>query len=84
MDMLTGKIILPEEFQRMLAKTDAWMEGNLTKALKRLEKNKNIMEMKIPPTERQLKEGKVRRNDPCPCGSGKKFKKCCWINNRSV
>lgn len=22
-------------------------------------------------------EGKVGRNDPCPCGSGKKFKKCC-------
>lgn len=21
---------------------------------------------------------KVGRNDPCPCGSGKKFKKCCW------
>ena len=20
---------------------------------------------------------KVRRNDPCPCGSGKKYKKCC-------
>jgi len=20
----------------------------------------------------------VSRNDPCPCGSGKKFKKCCW------
>ncbi|MGA2863834.1 MAG: SEC-C metal-binding domain-containing protein [Verrucomicrobiota bacterium] len=20
---------------------------------------------------------KPRRNDPCPCGSGKKFKKCC-------
>ena len=20
---------------------------------------------------------KVKRNDPCPCGSGKKFKKCC-------
>nr|WP_239575317.1 SEC-C metal-binding domain-containing protein [Geomicrobium sediminis] len=20
---------------------------------------------------------KVVRNDPCPCGSGKKFKKCC-------
>jgi len=18
------------------------------------------------------------RNRPCPCGSGKKFKKCCW------
>ena len=23
---------------------------------------------------------KVGRNDPCPCGSGKKFKKCCGIN----
>ena len=21
---------------------------------------------------------KLGRNDPCPCGSGKKFKKCCW------
>lgn len=25
---------------------------------------------------------KVGRNDPCPCGSGKKFKKCC-IHNKS-
>ena len=23
------------------------------------------------------KAGKVGRNSPCPCGSGKKFKKCC-------
>ncbi|MBI9080939.1 MAG: YchJ family protein [Pseudodesulfovibrio sp.] len=23
------------------------------------------------------KETKVGRNEPCPCGSGKKFKKCC-------
>ncbi|NJR42690.1 MAG: hypothetical protein HC767_08495 [Akkermansiaceae bacterium] len=22
-------------------------------------------------------EEKVGRNEPCPCGSGKKFKKCC-------
>jgi SEC-C motif len=21
---------------------------------------------------------KVSRNAPCPCGSGKKYKKCCW------
>jgi uncharacterized protein YecA (UPF0149 family) len=20
---------------------------------------------------------KIGRNDPCPCGSGKKYKKCC-------
>lgn len=23
------------------------------------------------------KEKKIGRNDPCPCGSGKKYKKCC-------
>jgi preprotein translocase subunit SecA len=23
---------------------------------------------------------KVGRNDPCPCGSGKKYKKCCGSN----
>ncbi|MDA8029506.1 MAG: SEC-C metal-binding domain-containing protein [Nitrospiraceae bacterium] len=22
------------------------------------------------------KDNKIGRNDPCPCGSGKKFKKC--------
>lgn len=25
---------------------------------------------------------KVGRNDPCPCGSGKKFKKCCMGNGK--
>lgn len=30
----------------------------------------------------QRKTGrKVGRNDPCPCGSGKKYKKCCGINS---
>jgi SEC-C motif-containing protein len=23
------------------------------------------------------KPAKIKRNDPCPCGSGKKYKKCC-------
>jgi SEC-C motif-containing protein len=25
----------------------------------------------------ELFNAKVERNEPCPCGSGKKFKKCC-------
>jgi uncharacterized protein YecA (UPF0149 family) len=30
------------------------------------------------PEEYQLKAGdRVGRNDPCPCGSGQKYKKCC-------
>jgi preprotein translocase subunit SecA len=24
-----------------------------------------------------VKAKKIGRNDPCPCGSGKKYKKCC-------
>jgi hypothetical protein len=27
-----------------------------------------------------IKEQKVYPNDPCPCGSGKKYKKCCGKN----
>lgn len=27
-----------------------------------------------------VNENKVGRNDPCPCGSGKKYKKCCGKN----
>ncbi|WP_263138871.1 SEC-C metal-binding domain-containing protein [Pseudomonas sp. RIT-PI-AD] len=29
----------------------------------------------LEPTRNPLKD--VGRNDPCPCGSGQKFKKCC-------
>jgi preprotein translocase subunit SecA len=32
----------------------------------------------VPATQTAKREGnKVGRNDPCPCGSGKKYKKCC-------
>ncbi|RJQ53131.1 MAG: hypothetical protein C4526_07140 [Nitrospiraceae bacterium] len=24
--------------------------------------------------------GRTSRNDSCPCGSGKKYKKCCGMN----
>lgn len=24
-----------------------------------------------------MTNNKIKRNDPCPCGSGKKYKKCC-------
>jgi preprotein translocase subunit SecA len=32
------------------------------------------------PKKREI--AKVGRNDPCPCGSGKKYKKCCGINEQ--
>lgn len=30
--------------------------------------------------KQKIKVGKIGRNDPCPCGSGKKYKKCCGRN----
>ena len=41
--------------------------------------------MQVSPYDNKSELGKLRiknknrfRNKPCPCGSGKKFKKCCW------
>jgi preprotein translocase subunit SecA len=28
-------------------------------------------------TTKSSRSRKIGRNDPCPCGSGKKYKKCC-------
>lgn len=39
---------------------------------KRKEIKKNYNRSKIV-----VKDKKIGRNDPCPCGSGKKYKKCC-------
>lgn len=33
-----------------------------------------------PPPPFHASPSKVGRNDPCPCGSGKKYKKCCGLN----
>ncbi|HSW32391.1 MAG TPA: PBPRA1643 family SWIM/SEC-C metal-binding motif protein [Steroidobacteraceae bacterium] len=35
------------------------------------------MDHALRPPEPVLAAPKIGRNDPCPCGSGKKFKKCC-------
>jgi preprotein translocase subunit SecA len=44
--------------------------------------SKMIMSLKIEkeeiPKKTQVISKKPGRNDPCPCGSGKKYKKCCW------
>jgi tetratricopeptide (TPR) repeat protein len=33
---------------------------------------------------RQTAMAKLGRNDPCPCGSGKKYKKCCLAENEAA
>ncbi|OIO60203.1 MAG: preprotein translocase subunit SecA [Verrucomicrobia bacterium CG_4_10_14_3_um_filter_43_23] len=34
-------------------------------------------QQKLPQVTIQREEPRIGRNDPCPCGSGKKYKKCC-------
>jgi hypothetical protein len=40
--------------------------------------NPGLMPAKVETFRRE--EPRVGRNDPCPCGSGKKYKKCCGKN----
>jgi SWIM/SEC-C metal-binding protein len=35
------------------------------------------LEILLNPQKTRIAEEKVGRNEPCPCGSGKKYKKCC-------
>lgn len=41
---------------------------------------RNIKQFMVPRKPRMIIrefDKKISRNDPCPCGSGKKYKKCC-------
>ena len=48
-----------------------------------LEKDKaediSDLEILLNPPKTVVTEKKVGRNDPCICGSGKKYKKCCGM-----
>jgi hypothetical protein len=69
------------DFEKLLwnmhdAKAD-WLYGmnewnNIFDEEKRKEIKKDFNRSKIV-----VKGEKIGRNDPCPCGSGKKYKKCC-------
>ncbi|GAG08774.1 unnamed protein product, partial [marine sediment metagenome] len=54
-------------------------EGKDRKTLSRLSRTPISVgaERREGPREPIRKMAKIGRNDPCPCGSGKKYKKCC-------
>lgn len=49
----------------------------LTKIYNELRQSLAATDAPPAPSVLSQKRQKVGRNDPCPCGSGKKFKKCC-------
>jgi uncharacterized protein len=62
--------LTPEQWRKRLL--DA--EAGLPATLERLRTFWNIV--KHPPATQRRDAPKVGRNDPCPCGSGRKFKQC--------
>lgn len=59
--------------------SEAPVETALTKAAESASSNTSEESAKPKPKKKQASE-KVGRNDPCPCGSGLKYKKCGMIN----
>ena len=57
------------------------LKAELQKMPKRQEENKDLrtnQPMGVPMPKKAKQE--IGRNDPCPCGSGKKYKNCCGAN----
>ncbi len=50
------------------------VETNLSKAAENFDSSEDKDEIEVRPVK---KGEKIGRNDPCPCGSGKKYKNCC-------
>lgn len=67
-------------FKNMVAAKADWLYGlDAWVNILGIERCKELYkEQKASQTIR--KEAKVYPNDPCPCGSGKKYKKCCGKN----
>ncbi|MBC8129100.1 MAG: UPF0149 family protein [Rhizobiaceae bacterium] len=41
------------------------------------------MMLRPDPVQAPIRVVKIGRNDPCPCGSGSKYKKCCGANSQA-
>lgn len=68
------------EGHRMFQEFLASIERTIAKALMQAEIkiNQPVQQQKpMIPTRSDSSGNKVGRNDPCPCGSNKKYKKCC-------
>ena len=50
--------------------------ANRTRSVDDLQDEEDLI-ANTPKVEPIKADGKPKRNDPCPCGSGKKYKKCC-------
>lgn len=66
----------PEMAKRKVAEIEALIRG-VRDNMRLAEYNGNTYNLLSAASSVVRNQSKVGRNDPCPCGSGKKFKKCC-------
>ncbi len=60
--------------QRQLRRWQELNKGTAKGSKKEIESDsEDKTSARVPP----IQSHKVGRNEPCPCGSGKKYKKCC-------
>lgn len=57
-------------------KRDEWSRKSMTSD--EIDAEKELLD-NTPPVEPIKGDDTPGRNDPCPCGSGKKYKKCCAL-----
>src|SRR5437588_5400783 len=57
------------------------METSLPSSNGSTGKGRRLVNKHVIGTVTQMKIG---RNDPCPCGSGKKYKRCCMVNDEAA
>lgn len=70
--ILSQTVIAPCTFQEVYENTvnlgcSIWVIGS----------DSILRKCKLPIVVLDKLTGKIERNSPCPCGSGKKYKKCC-------
>jgi len=63
-------------FQKLIGNFESGV-ANMILRVKLEEKPANRTVEDRPQQSAQQSKNRAGRNDPCPCGSGKKYKKCC-------
>ena len=70
LDGINDSLVKPNPIEKMTEKTKVSLEFDKEKQAELYKEQKQSQTVRH--------EGpKIGRNDPCPCGSGKKYKKCC-------
>ncbi len=83
--MMRGRMVMSQQTQPVQKPMDLKAvkedsESVLRRDMNQFEKAGTAMGKSAPVKQPMVNDAKVGRNDPCPCGSGKKYKNCCGKN----